>query len=408
MKTTTVLLLSFLVYIQCYSQTFTNYTTADGLVDNSVLCVTIDNNGDLWFGTQNGISKYNGTTWETHDMTTDSGLVNNTITSICALANGDLWIGTDFGACVYNGTYWTSYTTADGLGDDRVIHIEEAPDGKIWFGEYDGLSIFDGTNWTSYNMSDGLPFGGIKHIEFESNGDAWLGSGFGGFIHFDGSNFTIYNSADGLLNNIVNSVAIDDQNKKWVGTATGISVFNNSNTLVTNHTQMYILPPPDTLNPVIDVEFDSQGLLWAGIYVDYLLDGGVAMYNGFCWVDFNASDGLIGPVITDLVIDSLDQVWITTSSGISKLANVPASTNFYQTNNYTIFPNPTIDEITIESKSKDNINYIVKNMTGKTVQKGLINNDLTRININGNSGIYMIEIIDKNNVSSIHKIIKTK
>ena len=39
-------------------QTFTNYTTADGLVDNNVSCGTFEGNGVMWFGTQNGISKF--------------------------------------------------------------------------------------------------------------------------------------------------------------------------------------------------------------------------------------------------------------------------------------------------------------------------------------------------------------
>ncbi len=71
---------------------------------------------------------------------------------------------------------------------------------------------------------------------------------------------------------------------------------------------MYLLTPPDTLNPIMGLGFDSRNLLWVGIYIDYLLDGGVAMYNGYSWVDFNASDGLIGPVITDLVVDQQDHL----------------------------------------------------------------------------------------------------
>ena len=43
-----------------HAQTFTNYTTADGLVDNNVLCATTQGNGVMWFGTQNGISKFDG------------------------------------------------------------------------------------------------------------------------------------------------------------------------------------------------------------------------------------------------------------------------------------------------------------------------------------------------------------
>lgn len=47
-------------FLYSLGQTFTNYTTADGLVDNNVLCATSQGSGVMWFGTQNGISKFDG------------------------------------------------------------------------------------------------------------------------------------------------------------------------------------------------------------------------------------------------------------------------------------------------------------------------------------------------------------
>ena len=406
-SSTTALILILSYFNYSHSQTFTNYTIADGLIDNSVSCASIDNNGSIWFGTQNGISKFDGSNWESHTTTTDSGMIDNTITSIHTTSNNDLWIGTDFGTCMYSGQNWTCYTTNEGLGDNRVKYIKEAPDGKIWFGEYDGLSIFDGSNWTTYNMSSGLPFGGIQHIEFDSNGDAWLGSGFGGLIKFDGTNFIIYNTSNGLINSIVNSITIDGQNKKWTGTATGISVFDNNNNWLKDYTQMYLLPPPDTLNPVIDLDFDSQGLLWVGIYVDYLLDGGVAMYNGFSWVDFNMSDGLIGPVITDLVIDDLDQVWITTGSGISKLTNVPALIKEQNDLNIIVYPNPTKSNFTNNNPNKSDYIVKVKNLNGEIIFYNKVNSTSIEIELNARPGLYFLEITDEKNRTYTEKIIKS-
>ena len=351
MKNLTFLLLIF-SFLNSLGQTFTNYTTADGLVDNNVLCATSQGSGVMWFGTQNGISKFDGVNWTNITTTTDTALISNTITAIKTMSNGDLWVGTDFGVCKYSNSTWTSYTTTDGLGDNRIKYITESSDGRIWIGEYDGLSIFDGANFTAYNMSDGIPFGGIQHITFDNNEDAWMGSGFGGLVQFDGNNFTVYNINDGLLNNIVNTIVIDNQNKKWVGTSSGLSVFNNQNILHNNYTQMYLLPPPDTLNPVKGLGFDSRNLLWVGIYIDYLLDGGIAMYNGYSWVDFNTSDGLIGPVITDLIIDNQDQVWVTTSSGISKITDVPAHIDNKVNNNLIIYPNPSNGEFSLNSSIK--------------------------------------------------------
>ena len=393
MKNLTFLLLIF-SFLNSLGQTFTNYTTADGLVDNNVLCATSQGSGVMWFGTQNGISKFDGVNWTNITTTTDTALISNTITAIKTMSNGDLWVGTDFGICKYSNSTWTSYTTTDGLGDNRVKYITESSDGRIWIGEYDGLSIFDGVNFTSYNMSDGIPFGGIQYISFDSNQDVWMGSGFGGLIQFDGNNFTVYNSNDGLLNNIVNSIAIDNQNKKWVGTSSGLSVFNNQNLLNNNYTQMYLLPPPDTLNPVMGLGFDSRNLLWVGIYIDYLLDGGVAMYNGYSWVDFNTSDGLIGPVITDLIIDNQDQVWVTTSSGISKITDVPAITNDILKDDIIIYPNPSHGTFMVKSSKKSEYNLTIKNIEGEIFCSFNVKNNAIQVNLPNVSGIYIIEIND--------------
>ena len=399
--------LLYTLIVTCSSgQTFTNFTSTDGLVDNNVTCGTYQGNGILWFGTQNGISKFDGVNWTNFTNATDTNLISNTITAIKTTTNGDLWVGTDFGVCKYANSMWTCFTTADGLGDDRVKYIEQSADGRIWIGEYDGLSIYDGANWTTYNLSDGLPFGGIQYITFDDNNDAWLGSGFGGFIHFDHTNFTVYNANDGLLNNIVNGIAIDSQNKKWVGSSSGISIFDNQNLWEKNHTMMYLLPPPDTLNPVMDLVFDSQNLLWVGIYVDYLLDGGVAMYNGYSWVDFNMSDGLVGPVISDLIIDDQDQVWVTTSSGISKITDVPAHIPQSFEDKISIYPNPSNGELVINSHNNSNFNLSIISISGEILTQFEFFSSLQIINLPLSSGIYILELIDEENNIFHKKIIR--
>lgn len=404
------LIFSFLfsVFYLANGQTFTNYTMSDGLIDNNVLCGTNEGNGILWFGTQNGISKFDGTNWTNFDTTTHPNLINNTITAIQTISNGDVWAGTDFGVCRYSNNTWTCFTETDGLGDDRVKYIKESPDGKIWVGEYDGLSIYDGNNWNSYNMSDGLPFGGVQHIDFDLNNDAWLGSGFSGLIKFDGMNFELFNGNQGLINNMVNGIAIDNSNTKWVGTSTGISVFDENNNWINNFTKMYLLPPPDTLNPVINLAFDSRNLLWAGIYVDYLLDGGVAMYNGYSWVDFNMSDGLIGPVITDLFIDETDQVWITTSSGISKLSGVPVNTNLQFNKTPYLYPNPSKGEFNLKLEETSLAKVKIKNINGKTLKEVSLNRVSEKINLYLSNGIYLLEFTSLNNKVFQRKIIINK
>ncbi len=402
--------LIILIPIFANTQTFTNYTDNDGLIDNSVNCISIDGNNNIWIGTQNGISMFDGSSWASFNTSLDSGIVDNTINAICALSNGNVWIGTDFGASLYDGTSWTSYTTSNGLGDDRINHIAEKSDGSLWFSDMDGITIFDGTSWTSYTMNDGLPFGGVNQTSFDSNGNAWLASGLGGLVKFDGSTFETFNQSNGLINNKVRSILIDNQDNKWAGTAEGLSVFDSGNLHSQNHTKMLILPPPDTLNPVEDLAIDSQGNIWSGIYVDYLVtEGGIAVYNGLYWADFDVSDGLAGPVVRSIDVDANDNVWVGTSTGISKIENTPVQVSSLNSENYLLFPNPSTNGV-YSLKS----NSVIEEGTLKIIDvEGTVilnkpisfKNQIT-FEIKAQKGLYFIEVLSEGKVKFKSKAIK--
>ena len=100
MKEFTILLAIGLILITKFanSQTFSNYTTASTstkLCDHLVIAIEVDPAGNKWFGTSEGISKYDGTIWTTY--TTADGLAGNCVTAIAIDAQGNKWFGTDNG-----------------------------------------------------------------------------------------------------------------------------------------------------------------------------------------------------------------------------------------------------------------------------------------------------------------------
>jgi ligand-binding sensor domain-containing protein len=357
MKKITTLFSAFIIATLTLSaQTFTNYTTSNGLPHNNVNCLVEDTAGNMWFGTQDGIAKFDGvSTWTYFTTTSHPLLIDNVITAIGVDSDNNIWVGTDFGVSVFDGTNFTSYTTVDGLGNNRINYINQAANGDIWFGEFSGATVYDGLNFTAYGTGDGLPFGGVNYIDFDSNGDVYMANGIFGFVKYDGA-FTTYNTSNGLLSNNVRSITVDAADNKWVGTAQGISVFDSSNTLIEAHTIMYVLPPPDTLNLVVDVKINSLGTVWSGIYVDYLVTvGGVAAYSGVQWDDYDMSDGLVGPVIRKLEIDRDDNVWVATSTGVSKISNATGiNKNEIMANTFNVFPNPTSNVLNIILDKKNN------------------------------------------------------
>ncbi|MFT5386132.1 MAG: ligand-binding sensor domain-containing protein [Saprospiraceae bacterium] len=382
------------LYLQ--AQTFTNYTTAEGLINNSVSCLAVDANDDLWFGTQEGISHFDGTNWTSYDVISHPNLVSNTITALTVDSDNNLWIGTDFGLNKFDGSTWTTYTEADGLADDRIKYINQAPDGKIWIANNDGITIFDGTTWTSYTMADGLPFGGTNFVTFDSNGKAYLGTPLGGVWILDGTTFTSITEADGLLNDKIRSIAIDQNQHKWIGTTDGISVFNSNNEFITHHELIFELPPPDELNPVEDIQIAADGRIWVGVYVDYLVtEGGVSTFGNNIWEDYDVGDGLIGPVVRRLAIDGQGDVWVVTSTGISRISNIPVSTFDIETDRgIELYPNPTNSVLTLSVPS-DLVgkNYQIFNVSGMRVETGIISNEHTDLALEKvAAGFYLLSI----------------
>jgi ligand-binding sensor domain-containing protein len=350
-----------LFLLNANAQTFTNYTIAEGLASNNVLCVDVDASDNLWFGTQFGISKFDGTTWTTFDTGTYPIIPDDNIQAIFIDSNGDTWVGTDFGISMYNGTTWTTYTSADGLGNEQIKCIGEDATGKMWFGTSNGVSTLDGSTWTNYGTSDGIPFGGVNSITLHTNGEVWLGTGLSGIRIFDGIAFNPIQETEGLISNKIRAIAIGTNGKKWVGTADGITTLTSQDVFSKNHTTIFTLPAPDTLNPIEDVKIDGNGLVWAGIYVDYLVtEGGVSVYTGSQWIQFDVNDGLVGPVVRALAIDSNNDVWVATSTGVSKISETLFLSIQSQEKevSFNIYPNPTSDYITIQFQNVNTQNTI--------------------------------------------------
>ncbi|MDP2916629.1 MAG: two-component regulator propeller domain-containing protein, partial [Dehalococcoidia bacterium] len=112
--------------------TYRKYTTLDGLASNDVRSVGRDNQGNLWFGTIGGLSRYDGTNWRT--FTTNDGLASNIVTAIAQDVKGNLWFGTmGAGVTCYDGTNWRTFTTKDGLGHNAVNIIARDNQGNLWF-----------------------------------------------------------------------------------------------------------------------------------------------------------------------------------------------------------------------------------------------------------------------------------
>jgi ligand-binding sensor domain-containing protein len=297
---------------------------------------------------------------------------------------------------VFDGTSYTSYTTANGLGDDVIRNIKEAPNGDVWIATINGATRFSASSFTAFG-SPNIPFGGTTYIAFAGNGDVLLGGGLGGMIVYNGSTFSTVTTAGGLLSNRIRSIALNDAEQRWIATADGISVLDASNTHITDHENVFILPPPDELNPITDILVDDFGRVWAGVYVDYLVtEGGISMYDGTQWTQWETSDGLAGPNVTRIAMDEDGNLWIATSTGLTRMSgiNIGIAENA-RAANFQVFPNPATTTLTLvaDMQAGQQSPFEIYDAQARRVMNGTITSGYSTIDVSSfDAGVYVARI----------------
>jgi len=283
---------------------FVTYTTQDGLPNNRVVSLLEDQEGQLWIGTEGGVSRYDGERFVTY--TTQDGLPNNRVVSLLEDREGQLWIGTEGGVSRYDGERFVTYTTQDGLPNNYVVSLLEDREGQLWIGTTDGASRYDGERFVTYTTQDGLPNNYVVSLLEDREGQLWIGT-TGGVSRYDGERFVTYTTQDGLPDNGVWSLLEDQEGQLWIGTDRGVSRYDGER-FVTYTTQDGL-----SNNWVRSLLEDRTGQLWIGTD-----KGGVSRYDGERFVTYTTQDGLPDNSVWSLLEDREGQLWIGTASGVSR------------------------------------------------------------------------------------------
>ena len=119
---------------------------------DNVYSIYIAPDGTQWIGTDSGIACHKG-----HNTLKDwtiynnkNGLVSNFVQSITMDNIGNMWFGTKDGISVFDGTVWTSYRQSDGLTSNNVLCIAADKTGTVWIGTDNGVNSFKDGIFTSY------------------------------------------------------------------------------------------------------------------------------------------------------------------------------------------------------------------------------------------------------------------
>jgi len=311
----------FMLFSVVAMSQWTSYTTTNSnLVNNDVESIAQDASGNMWFATEGGVSKFDGTTW-TNYTSTGTGMNGNSVQDIMIKGNGDVWVviyntSSNGGVFSFNGTTWTDRTSNISNTYLRAIYDNS---GTTWVGGlFEGLCKRVGNTWTKYTTTEGLVHNNVMQVCSDLSGNIWAATA-SGVSKFDGATtFTNYTSANGLITHgdEVLSIACGPDGVIWTGSKKGfsdgggISRFDGS-----SWTTYYSLTKWWTIEAIEPV---NSYYCWFGIGGGQ--PDGARIFNGTSFYIVNTStSSLVDNNMNDIFIDNQNGIWFATDNGISHL-----------------------------------------------------------------------------------------
>ncbi len=271
---------------------FKHITVETGLAQNSVMSITQDSIGFLWFGTQNGLTRYSGYEFQTfetrfQDSTT---LPNNFINALCP-DGSKLWVGTRDGLC-----YWDVRVAA-------FFRPSQMFEGDTLQGHYDFWDIIKDSRGTIWALGESNGF----HVFRKDKPDS----------HFT-KVLELQQPAHNKVLDLYGQLLEDDQGNIWIGTSKcGLWMYQRKDK---RFVKIQIANAADY--SITSIAQNRRGQLWIGT-----VKNGLFQYTEG---HFTSVKGLNDLAIRSLFVDSRDRLWVgTDKGGLNLLHASPGSFAYY-------------------------------------------------------------------------------
>jgi ligand-binding sensor domain-containing protein len=213
-------------------QTTATYTSGNDLPSASLQDVAIDSAGNPWFATWGGgVSYLNRASGEWVRYTNADGLLDDRVATIRIDQDGNKWIGTQIGVSRLGPSgEWTNYGPAAGFGQAAVWAMVGDVDGSLWCATQGaGVIVLDaqGQNAGAYTTQTGLPDNTVNDVLIDTGGNKWFATNNGlARLSRDTSTLAVFTTAHGLGSNVVTELSLDPAGNIWAATyGGGLSVY---------------------------------------------------------------------------------------------------------------------------------------------------------------------------------------
>lgn len=313
-----------------------NPETSNSLSHNSITGLYKDRDGIMWVGTfKNGVDYYHPNIVRFplfKNLVSDTkSLPYNDVNVFAEDGQGNIYIGTNGGGLLFlnrkTGVYKQyihNTENPNSISSNVVVSLLYDSKGDLWVGTYrGGLNKMTKGGFKTYrhNNADSTSIAGdnIWELFEDSQNNLWVGTLSGGLDVLDRKKEVFYHGKIGDVNytlhdTYVAAIAEDRRGNLWAGGNNGIDVFNPK----THEHAYYAHEAKDTTslssNYILSIYPDSTGNVWVGTQEGLNLfdEKSASFYR------YSVKDGLPGKKIIAIVEDDQNDLWLTSSFGITQ------------------------------------------------------------------------------------------
>jgi serine/threonine protein kinase/ligand-binding sensor domain-containing protein len=316
---------------------FEHISLEQGLSQSNVFSIMQDHQGFMWFGTQDGLNKYDGYGFTVfkHKQQDSTSLSDNYINTIYQDSRGIIWVGTAGGGLnrydPKTGKF-TSYhydpDSPSSISSNYVYNIYEDRSGRLWICTFGGglnsydpktesFTVFRNNPKDPHSISSNRVFSILE----DSRGTLWVGTS-DGLNSFDPktNSFNVYKKdtkvQGSISDNSVRVIYEDSSGLLWIGTTNGLNKYNPDSRSFT----IFKNDPKDknsiSSDSVLSIRESRSGVLWIGTSDAGLnrFDPRTQSFTAYLH-DPRSPNSISGDVIWSIYEDRSGALWVGTFGG---------------------------------------------------------------------------------------------
>jgi signal transduction histidine kinase/CheY-like chemotaxis protein/ligand-binding sensor domain-containing protein len=339
----TLLALLFLFYVfipgssraQHEQMSFRRLSIHDGLSQNSVTCILKDRKGFLWFGTMDGLNRYDGYKFTVYRRVPgdSTSLQSNGVNAMLEDRQGNLWIGTNGGGLSrYNREkdsfeHFVESTDRHSISNDGITSLTEDINGNLWIGTFWGMNFLDlkTMEFRRFYYSETDPncitHNTISSVMAAKDGYVFVSSREAGMNRFDIQTFYSKKfqydprAGDGIASNRITCMLTDNRNRLWIGFIDGgldcftgdkFIHYNDVLTKVTGQKHNSVFAITEIGNHELAIGVENQGL-----FILNTNNSKIVQYKNDVDREFTISNN----TILSIYKDKTNILWLGTNTG---------------------------------------------------------------------------------------------